>query len=540
MYKINTEWRSKACLVFSCTALLSGCQSGHESSESSTSSSSAINISIPETLSINEPTSGSSTEAVTVTLSEALTSDVNLTITTSNVTTRSAGDFRNYDPLSSSVVTIPAGSTTATLPLNVLHNNVFEGAKTLQYSITAPSSSSYTITNNQATVTINDANAQPTIGFSNNLSTVVEGDSVVQQMVLSNYSSQDVTITLVQTGIAASDDYTVDMASLNVTLSAETLTSDITFSAKDDDFNEGGESVIYTMTEVGNATIDSAKNTLAFYIPGQKNFNDTGYVTYYDGTAFDSTTPPASHPNQDADYGLDKADDIEHSDGEYGFRYTKYDADGNPLLPSATNWVCVKDEHTGLYIEEKEASRTLPTQSEIDDWIEKHKNDPDNNPYPSLWDDHSNSWRSSSYNYTWYDADTNTNGGYTGARNDLLYSQGTISSECAYINDGAGSHYCNTSSYISSLNSRSVCGITDWRLPSPVEARSFINFNVVPQPVTETTLFQNLGSRFFTNSTSVKQDGSARCIDTQTGKLQLCNKNIAGVTGIVAVSGGIE
>jgi hypothetical protein len=540
MYKINTEWRSKACLVFSCTALLSGCQSGHESSESSTSSSSAINISIPETLSINEPTSGSSTEAVTVTLSEALTSNVNLTITTSNVTARSTGEFRNYDPLSSSVVTIPAGSTTATLPLNVLHNNVFEGAKTLQYSITAPSSSSYTITNNQTTVTINDANAQPTIGFSNNLSTVVEGDSVVQQMVLSNYSSQDVTITLVQTGIAASDDYTVDMASLNVTLSAETLTSDITFSAKDDDFNEGGESVIYTMTEVGNATIDSAKNTLAFYIPGQKNFNDTGYVTYYDGTAFDSTTPPASHPNQDADYGLDKADDIEHSDGEYGFRYTKYDADGNPLLPSATNWVCVKDEHTGLYIEEKEASRTLPTQSEIDDWIEKHKNDPDNNPYPSLWDDHSNSWRSSSYNYTWYDADANTNGGYTGARNDLLYSQGTISSECAYINDGAGSHYCNTSSYISSLNSRSVCGITDWRLPSPVEARSFINFNVVPQPVTETTLFQNLGSRFFTNSTSVKQDGSARCIDTQTGKLQLCNKNIAGVTGIVAVSGGIE
>ena len=540
MYKINTSWQANAALVLSCTALLSGCQSGHESDESSTSSSTTSNISIPETLSFTEPTSGSSTEAVTVTLSEALTSDVNLTITTSNVTARSTGDFRNYDPLSSSVVTIPAGSITATLPLNVLHNNVFEGAKTLQYSITAPSSSSYTIANNQTTVTINDANNQPTIGFSNSLSTVVEGDSVVQQMVLSNYSSQDVTITLVQTGIAASDDYTVDMASLNVTLAAETLTSDITFSAKDDGFNEGGESVIYTMTEVGNATIDSAKNTLAFYIPGQKNFNDTGYVTYYDGTIFDSTTPPTSHPNQDANYGLDTADDIEHSDGEYGFRYTKYDADGNPLLPSAANWVCVKDEHTGLYIEEKEASRTLPTQSEIDDWVEKHKDDPDNNPYPSLWDDHSNAWRSSSYTYTWYDADTNTNGGYTGARNDLLYSQGTISSECAYINDGTGSHYCNTNSYISSLNSRSVCGITDWRLPSPVEARSFINFNVVPQAITEATLFQNLGSRFFTNSTSVKQDGSARCIDTQTGKLQLCNKNIAGVTGIVAVSGGIE
>ncbi|MGR5558436.1 Calx-beta domain-containing protein [Vibrio fortis] len=538
MYKFKANWQSNAAIVLGCTALLSGCQSGHESDGSSTSSSSTISISIPDTLSITEPTSGSSTEGVTVTLSAALTSDVNLTITTSNVTARSTGDFRNYDPLSSSVATIPAGSTTATLPLNVLHNNVFEGAKTLQYSITAPSSSSYTITNNQTTVTINDANSQPTIGFSNSLSTVVEGDSVVQQMVLSNYSSQDVTITLVQTGIAASDDYTVDMASLNVTLSAETLTSDITFSAKDDGFNEGGESVIYTMTEVGNATIDSAKNTLAFYIPGQKNFNDTGYVTYYDGTAFDSTTPPASHPNQDADYGLDKTNGTEHSDGEYGFRYTKIDAHGNPMDPSATSWRCVKDEHTGLYIEAKQAPTTLPNQSDIDTWVENHKNDPDAYPYP--YGAESSMWRSSSYTYTWYDADGTTNGGYAGAPNDALYSEGPISSECAYPNDNSGTRNCNTSSYISSLNSYAICGITDWRLPSPVEARSFINFNVGTSPSGSVNFFPNLGDHLFTHSSSVKQDGSARCIDSQTGELELCNKNITGSTGIVAVSGGIE
>lgn len=538
MDRNKPSWPLNAVSVILLTSFFTGCQSGHEDSGDGSTNPTAVSISIPETLSVTEPSSGSSTEGVAVTLSEALTSDVNLTITTSNVTARSTGDFRNYDPLSSSVVTIPAGSTTATLPLNVLHNNVFEGAKTLQYSITAPSSSTYTITNNQTTVTINDANSQPTIGFSNSLSTVVEGDSVVQQMVLSNYSSQDVTITLVQTGIAASDDYTVDMASLNVTLSAETLTSDITFSAKDDGFNEGGESVIYTMTEVGNATIDSAKNTLAFYIPGQKNFNDTGYVTYYDGTAFDSTTPPASHPNQDADYGLDKTNGTEHSDGEYGFRYTKLDKDGHPLSPTAESWRCVKDEHTGLYIEEKQPARTLPSQSEIDDWVEKHKNDPDNNPY--IWGDHSSSWRSASYTYTWYDSDNTTNGGYSGAQNDLLYSQGPISSTCAYLDDEPTTRRCNTSSYIESLNSYAVCGITDWRLPSPVEARSFINFNVAKLPVTNASLFQNLGERIFTHSTSIKLKGSARCIDTKTGQIELCNKNITGSTGIVAVSEGIE
>ena len=538
MDRNKPSWPLNAVSVILLTSLFTGCQSGHEDSGDGSTNPTAVSISIPETLSVTEPSSGSSTEDVTVTLSEALTSDVNLTITTSNVTARSTGDFRNYDPLSSSVVTIPAGSTTATLPLNILHNNVFEGAKTLQYSITAPSSSTYTITNNQTTVTINDANSQPTIGFSNSLSTVVEGDSVVQQMVLSNYSSQDVTITLVQTGIAASDDYTVDMASLNVTLSAETLTSDITFSAKDDGFNEGGESVIYTMTEVGNATIDSAKNTLAFYIPGQKNFNDTGYVTYYDGTAFDSTTPPASHPNQDADYGLDKTNGTEHSDGEYGFRYTKIDAHGNPMDPSATSWRCVKDEHTGLYIEAKQAPTALPNQSDIDTWVENHKNDPDAYPYP--YGAESSMWRSSSYTYTWYDADGTTNGGYAGAPNDALYSEGPISSECAYPNDNSGTRNCNTSSYISSLNSYAICGITDWRLPSPVEARSFINFNVGTSPSGSVNFFPNLGDHLFTHSSSVKQDGSARCIDSQTGELELCNKNITGSTGIVAVSGGIE
>ena len=330
----------------------------------------------------------------------------------------------------------------------------------------------------------------------------------------------------------------VDISGLALKLPAETLSTNITFTARDDSFDEGGETVIYTIASVGNATINSNKNTLAFYIPGQKNFNDTGYVTYFDGTDYDSVTPPSSHPNQDADFGLDVTNGDEHSDGEHGFRYTKLDAHGNRLTPSATDWRCVRDEHTGLYIEAKQAPIALPSQSEVDTWVKNHKDDPDANPYP--WDSQSSSWRSASYTYTWYDSDNTTNGGYAGAPNDLLYSAGPISSQCAYINDGSGSNYCNTASYIDSLNSRSICGITDWRLPSPVEARSFINFNVGSVPASAVDFFPNLGERLFTHSSSVKQDGSARCIDSQNGELELCNKNIAGSTGIVAVSGGIE
>ncbi|NOH32399.1 Calx-beta domain-containing protein [Vibrio chagasii] len=542
MERKRSSWQFNAISVVLLATLFSGCKSGHENNDENTpdpgSTPSVVEISLPNSISFSEPSSGSSTRSITVSLSEALPEDLTLTISTSDVTTRSDGTFKNYDAISSQNVKISAGATSADLPLNLVNNNLYEGNKTLHYSISADNNTNYTLSNERTVVTINDSDTQPTISFSNDLSTVVEGDSVVQQAVLSHYTSQDVTLTLTQNGIAAPEDFIVDISGLALKLPAETLSTNITFTARDDSFDEGGESVIYTIASVGNATINSNKNTLAFYIPGQKNFNDTGYVTYFDGTDYDSVTPPSSHPNQDADFGLDVTNGDEHSDGEYGFRYTKLDAHGNRLTPSATDWRCVRGEHTGLYIEAKQAPIALPSQSEVDTWVKNHKDDPDANPYP--WDSQSSSWRSASYTYTWYDSDNTTNGGYAGAPNDLLYSAGPISSQCAYINDGSGSNYCNTASYIDSLNSRSICGITDWRLPSPVEARSFINFNVGSVPAGTVDFFPNLGERLFTHSSSVKQDGSARCIDSQNGELELCNKNIAGSTGIVAVSGGIE
>ncbi|EGU42194.1 Calx-beta domain-containing protein [Vibrio splendidus] len=542
MERKRSSWQFNAISVVLLATLFSGCKSGHENNDENTpdpgSTPSVVEISLPNSISFSEPSSGSSTRSITVSLSEALPEDLTLTISTSDVTTRSDGTFKNYDAISSQNVKISAGATSADLPLNLVNNNLYEGNKTLHYSISADNNTNYTLSNERTVVTINDSDTQPTISFSNDLSTVVEGDSVVQQAVLSHYTSQDVTLTLTQNGIAAPEDFIVDISGLALKLPAETLSTNITFTARDDSFDEGGESVIYTIASVGNATINSNKNTLAFYIPGQKNFNDTGYVTYFDGTDYDSVTPPSSHPNQDADFGLDVTNGDEHSDGEYGFRYTKLDAHGNRLTPSATDWRCVRDEHTGLYIEAKQAPIALPSQSEVDTWVKNHKDDPDANPYP--WDSQSSSWRSASYTYTWYDSDNTTNGGYAGAPNDLLYNAGPISSQCAYINDGSGSNYCNTASYIDSLNSRSICGITDWRLPSPVEARSFINFNFGSVPAGAVDFFPNLGERLFTHSSSVKQDGSARCIDSQNGELELCNKNIAGSTGIVAVSGGIE
>ncbi|MEZ8929639.1 MULTISPECIES: DUF1566 domain-containing protein [unclassified Vibrio] len=540
MERNRSSWQLNTISVILLITLFSGCKSGHENNgkTTSTSSSSQINVSIPKSVSFSEPQSGSKTESITVSFSKALSQELTLTIVTSDITTRSTGMFKSYDAISSQNVKVSAGATSAALPLNLTHNNLYEGNKTFHYTIGVDNSANYTLTNKQTEVTINDSDDQPTVRFSKDLSTVVEGDSVVQQATLSHYTSKEVTLTLAQTGIATVKDFSVDIAGSSIKIAAETLSTSIKFSAIADSFNEGGESVIYTIASAGNAAIDAKKNSLAFYIPGQKSFNDTGYVTYFDGTAYDSTTPPASHPNQDADFGLDKTDGSEHSDGAYGFRYTKIDANGNPVNSSASSWRCVKDERTGLYIENKQTARALPTTSNIETWVEKHKLDANANPYP--WGTESSYWRSASYTYTWYDSDATTNGGYAGAPNDLLYSAGPISSLCAYPNDNSGSRNCNTKSYIESLNSYAICGITDWRLPSPIEARSFINFNVGSKPSSGVDFFPNLGTKLFTKTSSVKQNGSVRCVDTATGELELCNKNISSSAGIVAVSGGLD
>ncbi len=67
----------------------------------------------------------------------------------------------------------------------------------------------------------------------NNLRTVVEGDSIVQQAVLSHYTSQDVTLTLTQNGIAAPEDFIVDISGLALNCQQKLIKLNITFTARD-------------------------------------------------------------------------------------------------------------------------------------------------------------------------------------------------------------------------------------------------------------------------------------------------------------------
>ncbi|MFC1488583.1 DUF1566 domain-containing protein [Thermodesulfobacteriota bacterium] len=117
--------------------------------------------------------------------------------------------------------------------------------------------------------------------------------------------------------------------------------------------------------------------------------------------------------------------------------YTKLDANGDDLEDTASSWVMVRDNVTGLIWEVKTDDSTI--------------HDKDNT-------------------YTWYDSNPETNGGYAGTPGD-----GT-----------------DTEDFISNLNASSFGGFSDWRLPTVKELASIvksesyspaINFNYFPKTV---------------------------------------------------------
>lgn len=160
---------------------------------------------------------------------------------------------------------------------------------------------------------------------------------------------------------------------------------------------------------------------------------------------------PANFPGQDGASGRD-TNVNDPNDGVAGFSFTKLDAGtGAELNSTATEYGCVRDNVTGL--------------------IWEHKT---NNPA-------SQDWHSGKAYFTWYDTNTNTNGGHPGEDADnTLCARSLIKGD--------------TQDLINISNSEQLCGITKWRLPTLEELRSIVNYQVkrgtLPQPaMTDQTYF---------------------------------------------------
>ena len=175
---------------------------------------------------------------------------------------------------------------------------------------------------------------------------------------------------------------------------------------------------------------------------------DTGQSKCYDVSGNVITCPS---PGQ-ALYGQDANNSINP------MSYTKLDGSGNALPDSATSWVMVRDNVTGLIWENKQDF----------DGAKNYDNplDADNT-------------------YTWYDSNPATNGG----------------------NVGIPGHGTDTEAFIHALNSARFGGYSDWRLPTIKELDSIVNCDIpYPGPTINTTYFPNTQSSYYWSSTSRAED----------------------------------
>jgi hypothetical protein len=171
---------------------------------------------------------------------------------TASVLAVGSGTLNTDYSLSTTSITIPAGSTTASLKLTVIPDVIYEGNETpgvfLNSVVNATSTSS-------AYVTINDDDAAPTVTLSTGATSVAEAaGTTTVTATLSAVSGLATKVYLTKTGSATNNtDYTLTDS---IIVAAGSSSASITLTAVQDTWYEGtNDSVIITISSVTNGTI---------------------------------------------------------------------------------------------------------------------------------------------------------------------------------------------------------------------------------------------------------------------------------------------
>ncbi|MBC6906340.1 DUF1566 domain-containing protein [Saccharophagus sp. K07] len=229
--------------------------------------------------------------------------------------------------------------------------------------------------------------------------------------------------------------------------------------------------------------------------------NDTGLVLCAGPETTEQPCPQAELPGQDAEYGRDLAAAqgtlSKTGGGVAGFDWTKLDSTGAPLAiqdgswdpagteAEGTRWSCVRDNVTGLIWEIKESDPSHP--------------------------------RYTGHTYRWVlDGDE-----YNGAFPDQS-SSGTC-----------GTDSCDTQSFVNWVNQNSLCGFSDWRLPSVAELSSIVVMSNA-LPAVDTAYFPDVKEpRFFTNQSLARDPSRAWYIYFSDGSASFTNKGDASHVRLV-------
>ena len=187
----------------------------------------------------------------------------NLTVT---VTVTDSGNF--IAGAAPTTVTITGGATTAMLEVPTMADSINEANGMI--TATVETGAGYTVdaTNNSASVTVNDDDALPTLAIDS--PSVAEGDAgsttLSYTVTLTGETEQEVTVDYADAGVAGGGtatsgaDYTAITAG-TLTFAPGTTTQNIDVTVMGDTMDEPNETVFVTLSNPGNATIESGRGT---------------------------------------------------------------------------------------------------------------------------------------------------------------------------------------------------------------------------------------------------------------------------------------
>lgn len=519
--------------VLAGSMLLVGCGGGGDEEDSGSSTppkSGSLSMISSDTREGNE----NSELTVQVRLSERLDNQVSVDYETRDGTATAGEDYTS----TSGNLIIPKGAREGTFDVVIIGDGIDEKDEFFEVVLSSAEGASLSSSDATATFTITNDDNPPAISFENRQQSVAEdvGQAKVYA-TLSEVSGNTVTAELDVTGTALdSDDYTLDRPVMLEFEPGEVRTS-IDLEIKPDSIPEGGETISFAINTLDNAITDErdgiSEHTVI--ILGDTALNDTGLVTFSNGTTAGQSLEPASHPGQDASHGRDTQSEPDF-DGHAGFSFTKLDADGNPLPSNSPTWSCTLDNVTGIVWENKQADQSLMPAT-----------DPDTGESipASIGVEE---FRAKNFRHAWRVDNEEANGGSVGhaeTRDQQLSSSepvgnNSVQGQCAYGEDGGrrAQLFCNTKTYLSEMNRLGTCGFDNWRMPSIEELRSIANYDVADNSALPDARFFDgveAGTRYWSSTPSADNSAAAWCFDYDNGEVKLCQKTPFQYRGFMAV-----